>query len=66
MEEMAVLDVAEERRRRRRAGAPRLSEAGREILARMTTGDLADEFQAALDADVEADPILGGHHDDAA
>jgi hypothetical protein len=66
MEEMAVLDVAEERRRRRRAGDPRLSEAGREILARMTTGDLADEFQAALDADVEADPILGGHHDDAA
>jgi hypothetical protein len=66
MEEMAVLDVAEERRRRRRAGDPRLSEAGKEILARMTTGDLADEFQAALDADVEADPILGGHHDDAA
>ena len=66
MEEMAVLDVAEERRRRRRAGDPRLSEAGKEILARMTTGDLADEFQAALDADSEADPILGGHHHDTA
>lgn len=66
MEEMAVVDVSEERRRRRRAGDPRLSAEGREILARITTGDLADEFQAALDADVEADPILGGHPADAA
>ena len=66
MEEMAVVDVSEERRRRRRAGDPRLSAEGREILARITTGDLADEFQAALDADVVADPILGGHPDDAA
>ncbi len=65
MEEMAVVDVAEERRRRRRAGDPRLSAEGKEILTRITTGDLADEFQAALDADVEADPILGGRHDDA-
>jgi hypothetical protein len=30
----------------------------------MTTGDLADEFQAALDADLENDPILGGHDSD--
>lgn len=66
MEEMAVVDVSEERRRRRRGGDPRLSTEGKEILARITIGDLADEFQAALDADVEADPILGGHHDDAA
>ncbi|MHB1519288.1 MAG: hypothetical protein ACYCVN_12515 [Acidimicrobiales bacterium] len=66
MEEMAVVDVSEERRRRRRAGDPRLSAEGRKVLARITTGDLADEFQAALDADVEADPILGGHPDDAA
>ncbi|MGA2307552.1 MAG: hypothetical protein ABSH29_25700 [Acidimicrobiales bacterium] len=66
MEEMAVVDVSEERRRRRRAGDPRLSAAGQEVLARITTGDLADEFQAALDADLEADPILGGHHHDAA
>ena len=51
MEEMAVVDVSEERRRRRRAGDPRLSAAGQEVLARITTGDLADEFQAALDAD---------------
>jgi hypothetical protein len=66
MEEMAVVDVSEERRRRRRAGDPRLSDAGKEVLARITTGDLADEFQAALDADSEADPILGGHHHDEA
>jgi hypothetical protein len=64
MEQMVVLDVSEERRRRRRAGNPRLSAAGREVLARITTGDLVDEFQAALDAYLEADPILGGHHDD--
>ena len=51
---MVVVDVSEERRRRRRAGDPRLSAAGREVLARITTGDLVDEFQAALD----------GHHDD--
>lgn len=49
-----VVDVSEERRRRRRAGDPRLSAADREVLARITTGDLVDEFQAALD----------GHHDD--
>jgi hypothetical protein len=61
---MVVVDVLEERRRRRRAGDPRLSAADREVLARITTGDLVDEFQAALDADLEADPILGAHHDD--
>lgn len=54
-------DLLEERRRRRRAGDPRLSAAGRELFRRMTVGDLADEFQAALDADLEADPLLGGH-----
>lgn len=65
MVSMAVVDIMEERRRRRRAGDPRLSEEGRAILARIATGDLADEFQAALDADLVADPLLGGHdHDD--
>jgi hypothetical protein len=63
IEEMAVIDVSEERRKRRRAGDPRLSAEGREVLARISTGDLADEFQAALDADLESDPILGGHPD---
>lgn len=58
---MAVADVAEERRRRRRAGDPRLSASDREVLARITTGDLVDAFQDALDAQLVADPLLGGH-----
>jgi len=57
---MAVPDLIEERRLRRRAGDPRVTDAGREIISRITTGDLADEFQAALDADLVADPLLGG------
>lgn len=57
-------ELLEERRRRRRAGDPRLSAAGRELFLRMTTGDLVDEFQAALDADLAADPILSGHQSD--
>ncbi len=55
-------ELLEERRRRRRAGDPRLSAEGREILRRVTRGDLACDFQAALDADVAADPLLGGEH----
>ena len=57
---MVSLDLAEERRRRRRAGDPRVTETGRELMRRLTTGDLADEFQAALDQDLESDPLLGG------
>lgn len=57
-------DLLEERRRRRRAGGPRITPEGREILLRLTTGDLMDDFRAALDADVEADPVLGGHDTD--
>ncbi len=53
-------ELVEERRRRRRAGDPRLSEEGRELFRRMTTGDLVEEFQAALDAVSSADPLLGG------
>jgi hypothetical protein len=64
MDGVATVDLSEERRRRRRAGDPRLTEADREILRRVTTGDLADEFQAALDADLVNDPILGGHDPD--
>ena len=56
-------ELLEERRQRRRAGDPRLSDEDRAILRRMTRGDLADEFQAALDADLAADPLLGGHPD---
>lgn len=58
-------ELLEERRRRRRAGDPRLSEAGRELFRRMTTGDLVDEFQAELDAISAADPLLSGDRDDA-
>ncbi len=57
-------ELVEERRRRRRAGDPRITPEGREILQRVTRGDLADEFQAALDADVAADSLLGGHDTD--
>ena len=53
-------ELLEERRRRRRAGDPRITDADREILRRVTRGDLAEEFQAALDADLAADPLLGG------
>jgi hypothetical protein len=64
MEAMSIgEELLEERRRRRRAGDPRLSDEGKELFRRMTTGDLADEFQAALDADVVSDPLLGGHTD---
>jgi|HubBroStandDraft_1064217.scaffolds.fasta_scaffold08125_2 hypothetical protein len=57
-------DLLEERRRRRRAGDPRLTDADRELLRRLTTGDLVEEFQAALDAVSAADPLLGGGPDD--
>ena len=58
MEAMSIgEELLEERRRRRRGGDPRLSPEGKELFRRMTTGDLADEFQAALDSDV--DPLLG-------
>ncbi len=64
MERMSIgEELLEERRRRRRAGDPRITAKGRELLLRMTTGDLMDEFQSALDADATADPALGGGHD---
>lgn len=56
-------ELVEERRRRRRAGDPRLSAEGRELFMRMTTGDLVEEFQAALDADLADDAVLGGEPD---
>ncbi|MFP5377581.1 MAG: hypothetical protein ACLGIO_12480 [Acidimicrobiia bacterium] len=57
-------ELLEGRRRRRRSGDPRLSPQGRELFLRMTTGDLVDEFQAALDADLAADPLLAGDNTD--
>jgi len=65
MEGMSIgEELLDQRRRRRRAGDPRLSDADREILRRITTGDLAPAFQAALDADVMGDPVLGDHDRD--
>ena len=57
-------DLLAERRRRRRAGDLRLSPAGKELFVRMTRGDLADDFQAALDADLATDLLLGDDHPD--
>ena len=59
-------DLLAERRRRRQAGDPRITPEGREILLRLVSGDLIDEFQAELDGVSEADPLLGcdGDHDD--
>jgi hypothetical protein len=56
-------ELDEERRRRRRAGDPRITPEGRELLRRLTDGDLRDEFQAALDAVSESDPLLSGSQD---
>lgn len=56
-------ELLEQRRQRRRAGDPRLSPEGREILRRLVSGDLTGEFQAALDAVNVADPLLGGGPD---
>jgi hypothetical protein len=53
-------ELVEERRRRRRAGDPSLTDEDKELLRRLTTGDLVGEFQAGLDAVSRADPLLGG------
>jgi len=53
-------DIVEERRRRRRAGDPRITPEGRVYLGRLVEGDLMGEFQAALDAVSAADPLIGG------
>jgi hypothetical protein len=57
-------EQAQERARRRRAGDPRITPEGREILLRLVSGDLVTEFQAALDAVSDADPLLGSGDDD--
>jgi hypothetical protein len=61
---MVSVDLSEERRRRRRAGDARLSPEDRAILRRLVKGDLAEEFQSALDRDLAQDPLLGGTHID--
>ena len=64
MNALSGTDAAEEHHRRRRAGDPRLTGADREVFDRTTTGDLADEFQSALDAQLVVAPLLGGHPTD--
>jgi molybdenum-dependent DNA-binding transcriptional regulator ModE len=56
-------ELIEERRRRRRAGDPRVTDEGREIMARLVEGDLMGEFQAVLDAVSADDRLLGGTED---
>ncbi len=48
--------LAEQRRRRRLAGDPRVTPKDRELLLRLVKGDLRDEFQSALDAVSAEDP----------
>jgi hypothetical protein len=55
-------ELLEEFRRQRRAGDPRLTESDKEILRRVTTGDLAHELADSLTAISAADPVLGGGH----
>ena len=57
-------DLLEELRRQRRAGDPRITPEGREILTRMVMGDLADEFADSLAEISASDPLLGGGPDD--
>lgn len=57
--------LLEVRRRRRLAGDPRITPEGRALLLRLTTGDLMDEFQTALDADPEREQPLDGLGTDA-
>jgi hypothetical protein len=56
--------LLDEFRRQRRGGDPRLTEQDREILRRITMGDLADEFADSLAAISDADPLVGGGADD--
>jgi hypothetical protein len=53
-------ELLEEFRRQRRAGDPRLTESDKEILRRVTTGDLADQLADSLTAITDADAVLGG------
>ena len=52
-----------ERRRRRRAGDPRLSSEGREASLRFVKEDGVDDFAAALAEVSDADPLLSGDGD---
>jgi len=55
--------LLEDFRRQRRARDPRITPEGREILLRITKGDLAGEFAESLAAISDADPMLSGRAD---
>jgi hypothetical protein len=55
--------LLEDFRRRRRAGDPRITPEGREILLRITKGDLAGAFAESLAAISDADPMLSSRAD---
>jgi hypothetical protein len=52
--------LLDEFRRQRRGGDPRITPEGREILLRITKGDLAGEFAESLAGISDADPMLSG------
>ncbi len=52
-------NLLDEFRRARRTGDPRITPEGREILRRITSGDLADEFADSLAMISQNDPALG-------
>ena len=52
--------LLENMRQARRSGDPRLTDSDRDILRRVTIGDLADDFGDALDGDLHDDELLGG------
>ena len=53
-------ELLEQRRRRRHAGDPRVTAEDRELILRLTTGDLVEDFQRSLDEIAAADPLLSG------
>lgn len=56
---MSIADeLLEQRRLRRRAGDSRVTDKGRELIFRLTQGDLVEEFQRALDEVSDSDPLL--------
>ena len=56
-------ELLEQRRLRRRAGDPRVTEKGRQLMLRLTRGDLAEEFARSLEEVSDADPLLSGRDD---
>ena len=56
--------LEDRRTRRRSSGDARITPERSDIFRRKARGDLPSEFQAALDGELEPDPLLGGHDAD--